>query len=137
MKKLYFIASAMPVIVAAAFLFWKGDSINWTADILVSVLPFVFMTHGIFSRKTSAMIYGFEMLFPFAWMGILSIAGLMPLSTIVAFMTLPVAIACAQTMKNSIEGGVGVIADLDVRTANLQLIFSVLLTAAFIIGKFI
>ena len=61
----------------------------------------------------------------------------MPLTTIIVFLTLPVAIACAQTMKNSIEGGVGVIADLDVRTANLQLIFSVLLTAAFIIGKFI
>jgi hypothetical protein len=40
-------------------------------------------------------------------------------------------------MKFSLTGGAGVIADLDVRTANLQLLFSLLLTAAFIVGKFI
>jgi hypothetical protein len=52
-------------------------------------------------------------------------------------MTLPVAIACAQTMKNSVEGGVEMIADLDVRTANLQLMFSLLLTVAFIAARFL
>ena len=137
MKKLYFIASAMPVIVAAAFLFWKGDSINWTADILISVLPLLFMIHGIFSRKFSAMIYGFEMLFPFAWIGILSIAGLMPLSTIVAFMTLPIAIACAQTMKKVVDGGKHLLEDLNERTARLQIMFSILLAISFVIARFI
>ena len=61
----------------------------------------------------------------------------MPLATIIIFLTLPVAIGCAKTMMTSIEGGAGIIADLDVRTANLQLMFSVLLTTAFIVGKFI
>lgn len=87
--------------------------------------------------KSSAVLYGFEMLFPFVWVGVCSIAGFMPIATVIVFMTLPVAIACAQTMKNSVEGGVHMIADLDVRTANLQLMFSFLLTVAFIVARFL
>ena len=87
--------------------------------------------------KSSAVLYGFEMLFPFVWIGVCSIAGLMPIATVIAFMTLPVAIACAQTMKNSVEGGLQMIADLDVRTANLQLFFSLLLTVAFVAARFL
>jgi len=87
--------------------------------------------------KSSAVLYGFEMLFPFVWVGVCSIAGFMPIATVIVFMTLPVAIACAQTMKNSVEGGVHMIADLDVRTANLQLMFSLLLTVAFVVARFL
>lgn len=81
--------------------------------------------------KSSAVLYGFEMIFPFIWVGVCSVVGLMPLSTVLVFMTLPIAVACAKTMMNSVEGGSQMIADLDVRTANLQLMFSVLLTVAF------
>lgn len=87
--------------------------------------------------KLSAWLYGFEVIFPFIWVGVCSIIGIMPLTTLAIFLTLPVAIACAQTMMHSLTGGAGVIADLDVRTANLQLMFSALLTIAFIAGKFI
>lgn len=87
--------------------------------------------------KLSAWLYGFEVIFPFIWVGVCSIIGIMPLTTLAIFLTLPVAIACAQTMMHSLTGGAGVIADLDVRTANLQLMFSALLTIAFIVGKFI
>lgn len=88
-------------------------------------------------NKASAWLYGFEAIFPFIWIGVCSIVGIMPLTTLAIFLTLPIAIACAQTMLNSLSGGAGMIADLDVRTANLQLLFSVLLTAAFIAGRFI
>ena len=87
--------------------------------------------------KSSAVLYGFEMLFPFVWVAICSIFGFMPIATVVVFMTLPVAIACAQTMRNSVEGGMKMIADLDVRTANLQLMFSLLLTVAFTVSRFL
>ena len=87
--------------------------------------------------RSSSVLYGFEVLFPFVWVGICSIAGFMPMSTVIVFMTLPVAIACAQTMKNSVEGGQHMIADLDVRTANLQLFFSLLLTVAFVVARFV
>lgn len=94
------------------------------------------MAMGLGSRF-SAWLYGFEVIFPFIWVGVCSIIGIMPLTTLAIFLTLPIAIACAQTMMHSLTGGAGIIADLDVRTANLQLLFSVLLTIAFVVGKFI
>lgn len=87
--------------------------------------------------KSSAVLYSFEMLFPFVWVAVCSIFGFMPIATVAVFMTLPVAIACAQTMRNSVGGGMKMIADLDVRTANLQLMFSLLLTAAFVVARFL
>ena len=87
--------------------------------------------------KASAWIYVFEVLFPFVWVAVCSLAGVLPFTTIIMFMALPVAIACAKTMKNSIKGGPVLSADLDVRTANLQLAFSFLLSAAFVIAYFL
>ena len=87
--------------------------------------------------KASAVLYGLEVIFPFVWVAALSIIGLLPLTSIIVFLTLVVAIGCAQTMMKSLEGGSEMIADLDVRTANLQLMFSALLTIAFVVDKFI
>lgn len=154
----------LDILLAYAFLPTLGTSFVATGAVVTSVLlvalPLGLITDGILhsnntrdmhtdSRagiktmamslgvKSSAVLYGFEMLFPFVWIGVCSIAGFMPIATVVAFMTLPVAIACAQTMKNSVEGGLQMIADLDVRTANLQLFFSLLLTVAFVAARFL
>lgn len=152
------------ILLAYAFLPTLGTSYVVAGGVLPSVLiialPLGLITDGILhsnntrdiatdaragiktmamslGTKSSAVLYGFEMLFPFVWVGVCSIAGFMPIATVIVFMTLPVAIACAQTMKNSVEGGVHMIADLDVRTANLQLMFSFLLTVAFVVARFI
>ncbi|MBO5500350.1 MAG: prenyltransferase [Bacteroidales bacterium] len=152
------------ILMAYAFLPTIGTSfvttgaIDWS--VLLIALPVGLITDGILhsnntrdtitdrragiktmamglGHKASAILYGFEVIFPFVWIGVLSIMGLMPLTTIAIFLTLAVAIGCAKTMMHSLEGGSGVIADLDVRTANLQLMFSALLTLAFIVAKFI
>lgn len=152
------------ILMAYAFLptigtaFVTTGAIDWS--ILLIALPVGLITDGILhsnntrdtltdkragiktmamglGHKASAILYGFEVIFPFVWIGVLSIMGLLPLTTIAIFLTLAVAIGCAKTMMHSLEGGSGVIADLDVRTANLQLIFSALLTLAFIVAKFI
>ncbi len=152
------------ILLAYAFLptigtaFVTTGAIDWS--ILLIALPVGLITDGILhsnntrdtltdkragiktmamglGHKASAILYGFEVIFPFVWIGVLSIMGLLPLTTIVIFLTLAVAIGCAKTMMHSLEGGSGVIADLDVRTANLQLMFSALLTLAFIVAKFI
>ena len=152
------------ILLAYAFLPTLGTSFVVAGGVLPSVLiialPLGLITDGILhsnntrdmatdaragiktmamslGTKSSAVLYGFEMLFPFVWVGVCSIAGFMPIATVIVFMTLPVAIACAQTMKNSVEGGVHMIADLDVRTANLQLMFSFLLTVAFVVARFL
>ncbi len=94
------------------------------------------MASGL-GRTLSIWYYGILVIFPFIWVAVCSMFGIMPISTIIIFLTLPVAIACARTMYKFKDGDIRVIADLDVRTANLQLIFSVLLTIAFVIGRFI
>ena len=150
------------ILLAYAFLPTLGTSFVITGVVVPSVfmiaLPLGLITDGILHSnntrdmstdrragittmamklgvKSSATLYGFEMIFPFVWVGACSIAGFMPLATIVIFMTLPVAIACAKTMKNSVTGGSQMISDLDVRTANLQLMFSLLLTVAFVASR--
>ena len=87
--------------------------------------------------KVSSWLFGFEMIFPYVWVAVLSMIGVMPVYTVAIFMTLPVAIGNARTMSKSVEAGVHLIADLDVKTANLQLFFSVLLTLSFVVAKFI
>ena len=85
--------------------------------------------------KVSASMYAFEVLFPFAWIAVCSILGIMPMSTIICFLTLPIAMGCGQTMIKAAKTGSNIIGDIDVRTANLQLLFSVLLSVALVASK--
>ncbi len=87
--------------------------------------------------KSAAALYAFEVTFPYLWVGICSIFGFLPLHTIIVFMTLPVALGCAKTMVHGVKDKIELIADMDVRTANLQLMFSVLLSIAFVLARFI
>ncbi len=133
-------------------------AIDW--NVLWIALPVGFITDGIlhsnntrdtltdkragittmamgFGRKVSIWYYGVMVLFPFLWVAVCSMAGIMPVSTIGVFLTLPVALGCASSMAKFKNGDIRIIADLDVRTANLQLMFSLLLAVALIIGRFI
>lgn len=88
-------------------------------------------------KKISAWLYSFEVIFPFVWIGVCSIIGLMPIYTVFVFLTLPIALGCSRTMVKAVNSGSDIISDLDVRTANLQLLFSVILSITFIVSKFI
>ena len=152
------------ILLAYAFLPTLGTSFvvagGVVPSVLIIALPLGLITDGILhsnntrdmatdaragirtmamslGTKSSAILYGFEMIFPYVWVGIISLLGHMPFGTVVIFLTLPIAIGCAKTMKNSVTGGPALIADLDVRTANLQLQFSALLTISFVISRFI
>lgn len=151
------------ILLAYAFLPTLGTSfvaagvVDWS--VLLIALPVGLITDGILhsnntrdmltdrragistmamklGTKASAWLYAFEMIFPYVWIGVLSIAGELPVYTIAIFLTIPVAIGCAKTMLTAAED-VKIIADLDVRTANLQLLFSVLLTIAFAVASFL
>ena len=152
------------IVMAFAFLPTLGTSyaatgvIDW--NVLLVALPVGLITDGILHSNNSrdvvtdrragittmamsmgpeksVWLFGFEMLFPYIWVAALSMAGLLPLHTVVIFLTLPIAIGNARTMVKSLRAGSEIIADLDVRTANLQLLFSVFLAAAFFAAKFI
>ena len=152
------------IVMAFAFLPTLGTSyvatgaIDW--NVLFVALPVGLITDGILhsnnsrdvvtdrragistmamsmGAEKSVWLFGFEMLFPYVWVAALSMAGLLPVYTVFIFLTLPIAIGNARTMAKSLKAGVEMIADLDVKTANLQLMFSVLLTAALVAAKFI
>lgn len=152
------------IVMAFAFLPTLGTSyvatgaIDW--NVLLVALPVGLITDGILHSNNSrdvvtdrragittmamsmgpeksVWLFGFEMLFPYIWIAALSMAGLLPLHTVVIFLTLPIAIGNARTMSKSLRAGSEIIADLDVRTANLQLLFSVLFAAAFFAAKLI
>ncbi|MBR2609433.1 MAG: prenyltransferase [Bacteroidales bacterium] len=88
-------------------------------------------------KKASARFYSFEVTFPFVWIAVCSIMGLMPIYTVFVFLTLPVALGCSRTMIKAVNSDSDIIADLDVRTANLQLMFSVILSITFVVSKLI
>ena len=197
-------ASAMPMIAACAYLFWKGASINWLyaagalavtmiwAYLLgeglsrlrkcrfrwigyilglaaISVAPAIAVAYaatgtlawnvfwaagpvclisaGILRaknardveapKKCTSFMYSIEVVLPLAFVGVCSIIGLLPMHTIILFMTTPITVALARTMKRGVKEGPGPIVDLDTRTVNFLLTFSTLLTVALVAAKFL
>ena len=154
----------LDILMAFAFLPTLGTSYAVTGTIEWSVLwialPVGLITDGILhsnntrdmvtdkragittmamslGNEASAWLFGAEMVFPFVWMAVLSMIGVFPVTTVVIFMTLPVAIGNARLMMKSLTAGVDMIADLDVKTANLQMLFSILLTLSLVVAKFL
>ena len=197
-------ASAMPVVVTFAYLFWKDANINWlyAAGALVVILlwayllgeglsrlrkckfrsigyilglaaisvgpaiaaayaatgelnwnilwaagPVCLISAGILRAKNardveaptrcSSFMYGLEVALPLRFVGVCSILNILPMHTIILFMTTPIVVALARTMKRGVKEGAGPIVDLDSRTVNFLLTFSTLLTVALVAAKFL
>lgn len=197
-------ASAMPVVVTFAYLFWKDANINWlyAAGALVVILlwayllgeglsrlrkckfrsigyilglaaisvgpaiaaayaatgelnwnilwaagPVCLISAGILRAKNArdveaptrctSFMYGLEVALPLMFVGVCSILNILPMHTIIMFMTTPIVVALARTMKRGVKEGAGPIVDLDSRTVNFLLTFSTLLTVALVAAKFL
>ena len=197
-------ASAMPVVVTFAYLFWKDANINWlyAAGALVVILlwayllgeglsrlrkckfrsigyilglaaisvgpaiaaayaatgelnwnilwaagPVCLISAGILRAKNArdveaptrctSFMYGLEVALPLIFVGVCSILNILPMHTIIMFMTTPIVVALARTMKRGVKEGAGPIVDLDSRTVNFLLTFSTLLTVALVAAKFL
>ena len=138
--------------------FVASGGIDWS--VLMTALPIGLITDGILhanntrdiahdkranistfamvlGHKAAAYLYWVEMVLPYIWLAGLSIFNVLPVYTVFVFLTFPVALGCARTMIKSVTGGTEMIADLDIRTANLQLMFSVLLAISFVLAGFI
>ena len=122
---------------ALATSFIATGEIHW--NILIAIIPFTLVASGIThgQGKAAAYTYAFEVMVTYAYLAICSIIGIFPMATIIVFMTIPVATGCSKTIVNSIEGGAHLTRDLGARTANLLHMYSVLLTLAFAVARFI
>ena len=87
--------------------------------------------------KASAVMYSFEVLFPFVWVIACVVMKVMPWPVLAALVAFPIALRCSKTMLKSPKEGAELILDLDQRTAKLQMVFSLLLSIAFVISKFV
>ena len=88
-------------------------------------------------RRISSFLYTLEIAVPYLWIAGFSFAKVLPFSTVLVFLTIPIAIACSKTMRNSREDAEHLRADMTPRTANLLLQFVILLTVGVILGKFL
>ena len=87
--------------------------------------------------KASAVMYSFEVLFPFVWVIVCVTMGIMPWPALAALIAFPIALGCSKTMMKCPKEGVETILDLDQKTAKLQMVFSLLLSIAFVVSKLV
>lgn len=83
--------------------------------------------------KTDIFLYMFEVLFPFLWIAACVALGYFPWWSLLTIVGILPAIANARTMLRLPKEGIGVISNLDEKTAKLQLLFSLLFTVTFLI----
>ena len=145
-------------IVAISTSFIATSTIYW--EVLLAIVPIGMICSGIThgKNKMAANAYAFEILATYLYVTILtfigpisgnvaaaitkgsavgSTTGTFPLTSIMVFLTVPIASGCAKTIKNSIEGGAHLTKDLGARTANLLHVFSILFAAAFVVAMLI
>ncbi len=87
-------------------------------------------------RRFGVKLYAVEVLLPFVWLLGLMAFGVEPWWLLTAFLALPVALGNARTILNYEQGGKASYANLDERTAKLQMIFSILLVIGLSLSVF-
>lgn len=91
----------------------------------------------VMGAKASVAVYCCEIIIPYVWIGVVSIIGIFPLSTVVVFLTLPFACGLCYNMTKFLKLGARRIATLDAATARIQLFFSLALSLSFIVAHYL
>ncbi|MBR1801138.1 MAG: prenyltransferase [Bacteroidaceae bacterium] len=86
-------------------------------------------------RRFGAALYAIEVILPFLWLVGLMIARVEPWWLGTAFLAMPVAVKNARTMLAYEQGGKESYAALDEKTAQLQLLFSLLLILGLVLSR--
>lgn len=131
---------SLALLPAVAISFIATEAMHW--GILIVALPIGLMTNAIFLANDPenihhSRLYAFEVIFPYIWVGGCSVTGLMPMHTIIVFLTLAVALGCAKTLSHADGEKVETTTDLGARTLNLLVLFSLLLAISFLLPRFI
>ena len=125
--------NAVPVGLITVAILHANNTRDIVTDARANIKTFA-MSIG---RKASKPIYAFEVLFPFAWIAGCVVAGLLPLWSLVTLVAVMPAWQSARDMLRHNDDTTELIANLDERTAKLQLIFSLLFTIGFVVAYFV
>ena len=87
--------------------------------------------------RASAIIYSFEVLFPFVCVAVCTIAGIFPVISLFVLAALKIALKNVSMAMRYQQEGMKAVKGIDERTAQLQLLFSLLLSLSFVISAFI
>lgn len=125
---------SLPVGLITVAILHANNVRDIETDHRAGILTFPLLT----GRRFGAWLYAFEVLFPYVWLIGLTALGIEPWWLLIALLSLPVAWGNARTMLNYRRGGLASYANLDERTAKLQMLFSLLLviglTLSIIVG---
>lgn len=88
-------------------------------------------------ERCSILVYSVEMLFPFVWVAACVALGLLPWPALFIVLVIKPAIDNAQQMLRLGSEGTTAIANLDEKTAQLQLMFSTVFSIALVSARFI
>ncbi len=88
-------------------------------------------------QKLSVALYTAELLVPFLWVLVCIVMEYYPLWTLICYLVLPVSLKNVRTAWSFPKKGYKVILNLDERTAQLQLLFSMIFSLSFFIGKLV
>lgn len=92
----------------------------------------------VIGQKASYWVYFLEVVFlPYAWIAVMAGASIYTPVTLACLITLPLANSNNRQFRNMVYNNTGNINDLDVKTAQLQMLLGIIMSIAFIIGKYI
>lgn len=123
--------------VASAWI--MTGTVVWS--VLLAAVPVGIMTTanlqtGAENNRNKAAFW-FKMITPYVWVGAMSMAGVLPIHTIIIFTTIAVAIACARTNQITEKCGPEVTDDIHQRTSNLNILFGLMLSLSFILATYV
>ena len=87
-------------------------------------------------RRASVGLYAFEILFPFLWISYYAANGVLPAWSLLIWFALVPALQNTRSAVRSFKEGAAVIVRLDEKTAQFQLLFSLLLAVAFVLAGY-
>lgn len=109
---------------------------NNTRDILTDKRAGIVTMAMSMGKKSAAWLYAFEVIFPYIWILACVVMGIFTWPTVFVFITIPMALKCAKIMLTGYQD-INAIAMLDMRAAQLQMAFSLVLSVALVVSKFI
>ena len=100
-------------------------------------IPLVSAVNAQLKSKWQTYFFNVEMLLPYVWISILSMAGLLPVTTIIIFLSIPMAIGYGKRPLEAWNGDSIILKDLYKKTGDFQITFTILFVLSLIIDKFI
>lgn len=124
---------AVPVGLITVAILHSNNTRDMATDARAEIKTFA-MRIG---RKAAKVVYTFEVLVPFVWIVGCAVAGVLPWWSLLTLVAVVPAWQGARDMLRHDDDSTELIANLDERTAKLQLIFSLLFTITLVVAYFV